>query len=71
MKNKKQYLTIEEIEQALKDAGIDELPKIGYIGQGTYQIGEGCYTGQKGWDMFNSELKRLSIKIANEKFNFR
>lgn len=51
-------LTEKDIEDLLKDI---EIPFIGEVYPGCYQIGKGIYTGIRGYENF--------IKILNEKIN--
>lgn len=59
------YITItdKDIEDLLKDI---EMPFIGEVSPGCYQIGKGMYTGRLGWEQFN---KQLDKKIKQIDFN--
>lgn len=52
----KKPLTIEDFEECTKK--IKDYCQIGPIGNGIYCIGKGMYTGRKGWEEFQKELKR-------------
>ena len=47
-------ITIDETIEKLKL----KFPKLGPVGNGLYHIGGGAYTGKKGWDLFEAELKK-------------
>jgi hypothetical protein len=59
-------ITEDDIKEALKKLGLDKIPKYGYIGNGTYQIGDNCFTGKKGWDAFNVALRKESEKYLKQ-----
>lgn len=42
---------------------IVEEGEIGYVGEGMYRIGDGCFTGREGWLDFNKAI----LKEINEK----
>lgn len=58
-------LTIEYFEERTKK--IKDYCQIGPIGNGIYCIGKGMYTGRKGWEEFQKELKRRVQTLAKIK----
>jgi len=46
------------VEDAIEQLKSDDLPPLGPVGNGLYHIGGGAYTGKKGWDKFELELKK-------------
>lgn len=60
-------LTLEALEDYLFELSTsklkkDDLPPVGYVVDGWYHIGGGCYTTEKGFKEFNKELKKLAKK---------
>jgi len=49
-------ITIEDIEKLLKLHPELEYPK--YYGEGLYEISKGCFTGEKGLELFEYELTK-------------
>jgi hypothetical protein len=41
-----------------------EIPYVGPVGNGLYQIGPGTYTGKKGFSMFEEAMKKEAEKWA-------
>lgn len=69
MKTKKPYkeITENDIREAAKELRLGKFPNYGYIGNGTYQIGDMCFTGKEGWDAFNLALQKEAKKYLKQK----
>ena len=52
-------ITEKDIEDVLKDL---DIPFIGEVSPGCYQIGKGIYTGKKGFEQFDNILKEYWSK---------
>lgn len=46
-----------------------KLPTIGKVGPGIYCIGNGWYTGEKGWEAFLKVLRAELDKFKSDKTN--
>ena len=65
-----QDLTIEKLESALDEILniVEEkknLPPYGYVGEGLYHIGNGCYCNKKGFDEFENSFYN-AIRIISK-----
>ena len=68
-KEEKSYneITEDDIREAARELGLGKFQNYGYIGNGTYQIGDRCFTGKEGWDAFNLALQKEGKKYLKQK----
>lgn len=55
----KREWTLKELEDTFKELDFPEYPR--YLGDGLWELSPGCYTGQRGIELFNRLL--LNIKL--------
>ena len=68
-------LTVKEVETKLKAVFEESLEEnairvspwpIGYVGHGMYHIGDGAFTGKKGWEIFTEMLMEETSNFENK-----
>ena len=50
-------ISLKELEDIARDV-MPEYPK--YLGNGLWELHPGCYTGQKGYEMFMEEMRKAA-----------
>lgn len=55
--------------QSILDAEDSKFEQIGYVGGGTYYLGNGIYTGELGWKNFNEALYKRVHEFGKDENN--
>ena len=63
--DKKKTYSLKDLEEIIKGLDIPEYPR--YLGNGLWELHPGCYTGQKWYEMFMEEMRKIAKEELKEK----